>query len=52
MEEVFSNIMKKEYFVDDHLDHNTQKYLFDNMKEIQSERSQHPSGSIAFLFKK
>jgi len=52
MEEVFNNILKKEYFIDDYLDHNTQKYLIENMKAIKSERSHHPSGSIAFLFKK
>jgi len=51
MEEVFNYIKKKKYFVDDHLDHNTQKYLMDNVKDIQSERSHHPSGSIAFIFK-
>ena len=41
----------EEYFIDDYLDHNTQKYLIENMRAIQSERSHHPSGSIAFLFK-
>ena len=52
MEEVFKYIKEKKFFIDDYLDETTQKYLMNNVKDIISERSHHPSGSIAFLFKK
>ena len=52
MEDVFKYIKEKKLFIDDYLDHKTQKYLMENIKDIYSERSHHPSGSIAFIFKK
>jgi len=52
MDDVFQNIKEKKFFEDYHLDKDTQKYLMDNIKDIKSERSHHPSGSIAFLLKK
>ena len=52
MDDVFKYIKEKKLFIDEHLDHKAQKYLMENIKKIYSERSHHPSGSIAFIFKK
>lgn len=52
MEDVFKNIIEKKFFVDNYLNKKTQEYLMKNVKDIIYERTDHPSGSIAFIYKK
>lgn len=52
MENVFDFIRKREYFECRVLSKNDQKYLIQNISKIESYRSEHPYGSIAFIHKK